>query len=382
MVATIRNVPFHHPKISELAIQYVKESVLSGNTRGSLNAPFGSKVARILENLVPGSSVFLTPSCTSALEVASLLMSLQPGDEVIMPAYNFTSSAVAVANYGAIPVFVDIDIDNLCINTDLIQSAITEKTRAISWVNYGGAVPNVTKLKQVAEKQGVYLVEDSAHGLGYHHEGIVLGASGDFSVTSFHETKNLQCGEGGALIINDPAYLDSARIIIEKGTNRWNFTKGVVANYEWIGLGASHLMADPLAAILLGQLSIHDENQKRRQSIYNQYYSGLKTWAQNNGVILPAYGRSNFQAAHLFYLICPTFEFRTNLQKHLEMSGVYSLTHYRNLATSSAGLRYGRVASNLEVTTKVVDGLLRIPLWEMEQEESDHVIESVTNFVP
>jgi len=382
MVATIRNLPFHNPKISDLAIQYVKESVLSGNTRGSLNAPFGSKVARILENLVPGSSVFLTPSCTSALEVASLLMSLQPGDEVIMPAYNFTSSAVAVANYGAIPVFVDIDIDNLCINTDLIQNAITGKTRAISWVNYGGGVPNVRKLKQVAEKQGVYLVEDSAHGLGYHHEGIVLGASGDFSVTSFHETKNLQCGEGGALILNNLAYLNQARIIIEKGTNRWQFVKGEVNNYEWVGLGGSHLMAEPLAAILLAQLYSHAEIQKRRQEIYIEYYFGLREWAQDNKVRLPQHGSSSSQAAHLFYLICPSAKFRINLQDYLKNLGITSLTHYRNLASTPAGLIYGRTNSSLDVTNTVVNQLLRIPLWEMSEEESNYVVRAIINFRP
>lgn len=376
-------IAFHKPSFSEPAVQYAMESLKSGNTRGSLNASFGSRAVRILENLVPRTSVFLTPSCTSALEITSLLMCLRAGDEVIMPAYNFTSAAIAVSNYGAVPVFVDIDIENLCIDTNLIQNAITQRTRAISWVNYGGAVPNVIKLKEIAVSNGIFLVEDAAHGIGYDCiNGGLLGSNGDFSVTSFHETKNIQCGEGGALILNNLSYLDQARIIVEKGTNRWQFSEGKTTNYEWVGPGGSHLMADSLAAVLLGQLYSHAESQKRRQEIYIEYYIGLREWAQDNKVLLPQYGSSSSLAAHLFYLICPSAKFRINLQDHLKNLGITSLTHYRNLASTPAGSIYGRTNSSLDVTNTVVNRLLRIPLWEMNEEESNYVIRAIINFRP
>lgn len=242
----------------------------------------------------------MTPSCTSALDLISLLIDLKQHDEVIMPSYNFTSAAVAVANYGAVPVFVDIDGDTKCIQVDQIEKQITSKTRAISWVNYGGFTPDLLTLKKISEKYGLFLIEDNAHALGSMYRGIKLGNLSDFSVLSFHATKNFHCGEGGAIQINNEEFWKRAEYMVEKGTNRYDYEIGQVNKYSWVEKGGSFLNSEICSAILMCQLDLFEDIQRRRLKIYMQYLAELKDFVLERGFNGSFLEVDPQHAAHLF----------------------------------------------------------------------------------
>ena len=256
-------IPFNVPYVSAMSKQYVLEALASNHQQG--DGPFTLKASKIISNLVGNGHVLLTPSCTHALEMASMLANIGPGDEVILPSYTFTSAATAITKFGATPVFVDIEMETKGIDVNQVRQAITPKTKAISWVNYAGIAPDINGLKILAKEFDLILIEDNAHGLGGSYQGEPLGSFGDFATQSFHATKNIQCGEGGALIINNPKYIERAEIIREKGTDRSKFIRGEVQKYQWVDQGSSYLLAEVLAAQLLGQLESFDKIQSSRK---------------------------------------------------------------------------------------------------------------------
>jgi dTDP-4-amino-4,6-dideoxygalactose transaminase len=257
-------IPFNKPYVPEVSKRYALEVLESNHQQG--DGPFTARASKMVSNLVGGGHVLLTPSCTHALEMASMLGNIGPGDEVILPSYTFTSAATAVAKFGATPVFVDIEKETKGIDVNQVRDALTAKTKAVSWVNYAGVAPDIEGLQSLAKEFDLLLIEDNAHGLGGSYKGRPLGSFGDFATQSFHATKNIQCGEGGALVINAPHFIERAEIIREKGTDRKKYVNQEVQKYQWVDHGSSYLMAEVLAAQLLGQLENFEMIQKRRKS--------------------------------------------------------------------------------------------------------------------
>ena len=310
-----------------------------------------------------GSDVLLTPSCTHSLEMAVMLANLSPGDEVILPSFNFSSGAIAIERFGAIPVFVDIDQQTKCIDVGAARAAVTSRTKAVSWVNYGGASPDIEDLQKLKREFGLFLIEDNAHGLGGTYKGSPLGTFGDVSCLSFHATKNFQCGEGGALVINDSALSERARIIREKGTNRSKFILGEIQKYEWVGPGSSYLLADVLSAILLGQIEMFEEIQDNRLNSWKIYYSYFEE--KNSSLFrLPNSDFSvNRNLAHNFYLELRNEQERAALIKILKIHEIEAAFHYQPLHRSPAGLKYPPYGQAMSNSESVASKILRLPLY-------------------
>jgi dTDP-4-amino-4,6-dideoxygalactose transaminase len=310
-----------------------------------------------------GSDVLLTPSCTHSLEMAGMLANLSAGDQVILPSFNFSSGAIAIERFGAVPVFVDIDPKTKCIDTAAARGAVTKRTKAISWVNYGGASPQIEELLKLKEEFNLFLIEDNAHGLGGTYKGLPLGTFGDVSCLSFHATKNIQCGEGGALVINQPSLIERARVIREKGTNRSRFVLGEIQKYEWIGPGSSYLLAEVLAAILLGQLEMFDEIHENRVDSWEKYYA---YFMENESKFYES-PNANFQLnrnlAHNFYLELRDERERDVLIKILKEHDIDAAFHYQPLHKSPAGLQYPPYGKSLNNSESVSLKILRLPLY-------------------
>jgi len=310
--------------------------------------------------------------------MASMLADVGPGDEVILPSYTFTSAAIAVTKFGATPVFVDIDSKTKGIDAHQVRAVITPKTKAISWVNYAGVAPDIESLKLLAKEFDLLLIEDNAHGLGGTYSGKKLGSFGDFATQSFHATKNIQCGEGGALVINNPKYVERAEMIREKGTDRARFIRGEIQKYQWVDKGSSYLLAEPLAAILLGQLENFDEIQARRQEIFSAYSTGLKDWAGNNGFELSFTHPGELHTAHMFYLVAASLEQRGELIGKLDVSGIQALSHYQSLAHSKEGQKFAGNLANFPISHKLSNQLVRLPIYyQLGLEKFEKIIQSV-----
>ena len=355
-------IPFNVPYVPEISKQYVLEALGSNHQQG--DGPFTERASKIISDLVGGGHVLLTPSCTHALEMASMLANLGPGDEVILPSYTFTSAATAVAKFGAIPVFVDIEMDTKGIDVNLVREAITPKTKAISWVNYAGVAPDIEALQNLAREFDLLLIEDNAHGLGGTYKGKPLGSFGDFATQSFHATKNIQCGEGGALVINNSKFIDRAEIIREKGTNRSNFIRGEVKKYQWVDQGSSYLLAESLSAILLGQLEDFSKIQNMRIEVWMAYARFFNERDFSSIGLLPQILRKeDTNVAHMFYSLVPDLENREKLRTSLTAFGISAVSHYVPLETSKAGLLFGRSSSNLNTSLDLSSRILRFPLY-------------------
>ena len=363
------------PYVSEASKQYVLEALDSNHQQG--DGPFTSKASKMVSDLVGGGHVLLTPSCTHALEMASMLANIGPGDEVILPSYTFTSAATAVTKFGATPVFVDIELETKGIDVNQVREAITSKTKAISWVNYAGVAPDIEGLQSLAKEFDLLLIEDNAHGLGGAYKGKPLGSFGDFSTQSFHATKNIQCGEGGALIINNLNFVERAEIIREKGTNRSRFTRGEVQKYEWVDQGSSYLLAEPLAAILTGQLMGFVGIQKRRRSVWNlffEYFKQEKDCTDNFNVTINSEAQ---HASHMFYLDATSNEIRENTRSKLRTLGIETVSHYQPLSNSPAGKLFGVSNFEMRATKSFSETILRLPLHNfMDNEKVDKVIKA------
>lgn len=372
-------IPFNRPTVAPMQTTYVNEAFQGGHLSG--DGPFTQRASHLLSDLHGGSKVLLTTSCTSALELSALLLDLQPGDEVIVPSFTFVSSANAFVIMGASIVFAEIEKDTFCISADTVRGLINPRTKAIVAVNYGGA-PSVTKeLVDLATAHNIVIIEDNAHGLFASHEGKPLGTQSALSTLSFHETKNITCGEGGALVINDPNLIERAEIIREKGTNRSQFFRGMIDKYTWIDKGSSYLMSDINAAILLAQLEFSEVIQQRRETTFNAYMESLKSWTKSIGAILPSHLHRNDRPFHLFPILMPTLESRTELIEHAHRSNVHLTFHYVPLHSSPAGRHFGRTSKGLEFTQQISNTLLRLPLYsDISLEETKSVTNAITSF--
>ncbi|HEX4275708.1 MAG TPA: dTDP-4-amino-4,6-dideoxygalactose transaminase [Bryobacteraceae bacterium] len=317
----------------------------------------------ILERATGARKALLTTSCTHALEMAALLLNIQPGDEVIIPSFTFVSTANAFVLRGAVPVFCDIRPDTLNLDESRVESLITPRTRAIVPVHYGGVGCEMDAICEIAARRGIAVVEDNAHGLFGFYKGKPLGSFGALATLSFHETKNFSCGEGGALLINDPAMIDRAEILREKGTNRKRFFRGEVDRYSWVDTGSSYLPSEILAAVLYAQLEARAQIRKRRRNVWEFYAAQLTDWAAANGVGIPRIPAHCESSHHCFHLLLPTAHDRPRLIEHLKAKGILSVFHYLPLHLSEMGRKFGGVEGDCPVCEDISERLLRLPFY-------------------
>ncbi|MFG1609403.1 dTDP-4-amino-4,6-dideoxygalactose transaminase [Actinoplanes sp. NPDC049265] len=358
-------IPFNRPYRAPRELDYLAEAAASGHTSG--DGPFTRRATALVESLTGAAHALLTTSCTHALELCALLLDLKPGDEVIMPSFTFVSTANAFALRGAVPVFVDCRPDTLNLDENLVEAAVTPRTRAIVVVHYAGVACAMDTILAVAGRYGLAVVEDNAHGLGGSYRGRPLGSFGALATQSFHATKNVSCGEGGALLINDPSLVERAEIIREKGTDRSRFFRGQVDKYRWMDIGSSYLLSDLLAAALTAQLEAFGEIQRARHEVFDAYAAAF-------GFSMPP-----GHPAHLYYLLMPDLAARQELIAHLRGRGVQATFHYQPLHDAPAGERLGRTGpGGCPVTSDVADRLVRLPLWAgLTPSDVDRVISSV-----
>jgi dTDP-4-amino-4,6-dideoxygalactose transaminase len=352
-------------------LSYIKEAhenmILAGD------GPFTKKCSEYLEQTTGSQKALLTHSCTAALEMNAHLMDLNPGDEVIMPSYTFVSTANAFALRGAIPVFIDIREDTLNIDENLIERAITPKTKAIVVVHYAGVCCEMDSILDLAKKHNLFVVEDAAQGIMASYKGKPLGSMGDFGCLSFHETKNIHCGEGGAILINNQEYIERAEIIREKGTNRSKFFRGEVDKYRWVNIGSSYLPGELTAAFLSAQLDEANDITKRRLDVWKKYHEIFKNLEESGKVRRPIIPKECQHNGHIYYLLLNKRYERNEILKKLRESGVYAVFHYQPLHSSPAGKKYGRHASPLPVTDDISERIIRLPMWiGFDQHEKVH----------
>lgn len=372
-------IPFNKPAIVGHELTYIADAILRGHSAG--DGCYTSRCHEILQQELDCHRALLTTSCTHALELCALLLKIQPGDEVIVPSFTFVSTVNAFVLRGAKPVFIDVRSDTLNMDETLLEECITPRTKAIVPVHYAGVGCEMDAITAAAERRGVKIVEDNAHGLFARYKGKYLGTFGQLATQSFHETKNVICGEGGALIINDPAYVERAEIHREKGTNRSSFFRGEVDKYTWVDVGSSYLPSDLLAAFLLAQLEKYQEIRNARQRIWQTYEEGLSDWARDLGVSLPHIPQHVEQSYHMFYMLMPSLEARTRLIEYLKARSILAVFHYVPLHLSGMGLRFGGRAGAHPVTESVSDRLVRLPFYnDLAPDQQNEVIETVRAF--
>jgi len=375
------SIPFNRPTIVGKELYYISQTIHNGYSAG--DGEFTKRCNRLLEQVLNVPKVLLTTSCTHALEMTALLLDIQPGDEVIVPDFTFVSTINAFVLRGAKPVFADIRPDTLNLDETQLSRLITPRTRAILPVHYAGVGCEMDAICEIAAKHNIAIVEDNAHGLFGKYKGKYLGTFGAFATQSFHETKNFTCGEGGALLINDPQYIERAEIIREKGTNRSRFFRGQVDKYTWVDVGSSYLPSDILAAFLYAQLEARDEIQAKRRRIWEYYHHHLGAWAEENGVRLPFVPSHCEQPYHMFYLLLPSLEYRQELIAHLKSYGILSVFHYLPLHLSDMGQRFGGKKGDCPVTEDVSDRLLRLPFYnDLNEGDQARVVEAIQAFKP
>jgi len=370
-------IPFNRPFLAGRELEYVRQAIASGHTSGDGN--FSRRCHELLETLLDAPRVLLTTSCTHALEIAAILLDFRDGEEVIIPSFTFVSTASAFVMHGARPVFADIRPDTLNLDENSIESLITPRTRAIVPVHYAGVSCEMDVILDVAAKHGLTIVEDNAHGLLGRYRSRPLGTFGAFGALSFHETKNFSCGEGGALVLNDAAYIERAEIVREKGTNRSRFFRGQVDKYTWVDLGSSYLPSDLLAAHLLAQLEERERIHAARRRIWERYSLELGGWALARQIRLPVVPDHCEQSYHMFYLLLPGARERERMIAALLRLGVHAVFHYQPLHTSPMGRGLG--SGECPVTEDVADRLVRLPFYTgMSSEEQSRVVEAVCTF--
>jgi dTDP-4-amino-4,6-dideoxygalactose transaminase len=368
----MNRIPYNRPVLAGHELTYIRQAIENGQLAG--DGPFTSQCQELLRDRISAEAVLLTHSCTAALEMAAILIGIEQGDEVIMPSFTFVSTANAVVLRGGVPVFVDIRPDTLNINERLIEAAITPRTKSIWPVHYAGVGADMRTISEIADRYGLTVVEDAAQALGSHYQSQPAGSFGDLAAFSFHETKNIISGEGGALAINNPALVERAEIIREKGTNRKRFFRGQVDKYTWVDVGSSFLPGELIAAFLLGQLEKADDINSYRLDIWNKYYEAFTRY-QNLGVRLPIIPSECKHNAHLFYLILPTGTIRDELISRMRSDSIMTPFHYVPLHSAPAGIKYGRSHAGLSHTEDLSARLVRLPLFPNMGEQADQVIE-------
>lgn len=372
-------IPFNRPTNVGNEIEYIQQAIQSSHLAG--DGSFTKKSHAILEQTMNVSKALLTTSCTHALEMSALLLELKEGDEVIVPSFTFVSSINAFALRGAKAVFADVRPDTLNLDESKLEALITPRTRAIVVVHYAGVGCEMDAIMEIANRHKIPVIEDNAHGLFGKYKGKDLGTFGVMATQSFHETKNLTSGEGGALLINDEKYFEDAEVLREKGTNRSRFFRGQVDKYTWVNLGSSYLPSEILAAHLLAQLEKREEIQSARKKIWETYYKELGAWAEENHVQMPFVPAHCEQTYHMFYMLFPNLEARTKAIAHLKERGVQAVFHYLPLHLSPMGEKYGGKVGDCPVTEQISDQLIRLPFYtNMTDEEQKTVIAALKEF--
>jgi dTDP-4-amino-4,6-dideoxygalactose transaminase len=373
------SVPFNRLCLSGNEYKYIAEAIANGHASG--DGPFTRLCQEILERELRVPKALLTTSCTDALEMAAILLNCGPEDEVILPSFTFVSTANAFVLRGARVVFADVRSDTMNLDESQIESLITPRTKAIVPVHYAGVSCEMDTICAIAARNGVKVVEDNAHGLFSRYRGKYTGTFGALATQSFHETKNITCGEGGALLVNDPNLVERAQIIREKGTNRNQFLRGMVDKYTWVDIGSSYLSSDLLAAFLFAQLESREQIQAKRRRVWEFYDQHLKEWAAQHGVQMPFVPKHCEQAYHMFYLLLPSLEDRQALIEHLKTRGILSVFHYVPLHLSEMGLKFAAREAHCPVTEDVSARLLRLPFYnDLTEAELSKVVAAVAGF--
>lgn len=354
-------IPFNRPLLVGNEHRYIDEALASGKLSG--NGEFARRCADWLERNVGSPKALITPSCTAALEMAGILVDLEPGDEVIVPDFAFVSTANAFVLRGAVPVFVDIDPSTLNIDPVAIEQAITTRTRAIVVIHYAGVACDMDRIQQIAEHHNLVVIEDAAHAIEATYHNRALGSIGHLSTFSFHETKNVQCGEGGALLINDQRLIQRAEVIQEKGTDRSQFFRGEIDKYTWRDTGSSYLLSEVASAFLWAQLEHAKRITAERRAIWRHYYEALEPLEHDGLLRRPVVPSSCDHSGHLFYVLLPTGAARDSTLDALCDRGIYAVFHYLPLHDSPGGKRFGRLGGKVPVSENVSSRLLRLPLW-------------------
>lgn len=373
-------INFNEPVYLEKSMEYIKKAILI-NKRLNGDGEFCGLCADWLEKKFHAPKIMLTTSCTHGLEMASLLCDIQPGDEVIMPSYTFVSTAVAFVLRGARVKFVDIDPKTMNINANLIEYAITERTKVIVPVHYAGVGCDMDTIIDIAKRHNLLVVEDAAQAMMATYKGQYLGTIGDFGSYSFHETKNYTMGEGGTININNPAYIERGEIIREKGTNRSKFFRGEIDKYSWVDVGSSYLPSELNAAYLYAQLEVAEQINKKRLDLWDNYYNGLHDLQEQEYLELPYIPSECQHNAHMFYIKLKNLDQRTQMLDYLRKKGIYAVFHYVPLHSSKAGKEFGEFVGDDIYTTKESDRLLRLPMfYGLSMELSDYVIDCIHGF--
>ena len=372
-------INFNVPPYTGKEMEYIRECVENQKICG--DGAYTKKCNEWIEQKTGTTKCLLTTSCTHATELAALLADIKPGDEVIMPAYTFVSTADAFVLRGAVPVFVDIRPDTMNIDENLIEAAITDKTRAIVPVHYAGVSCEMDKIMEIAEKYHLVVIEDAAQGIMSSYKGKALGTIGEFGCFSFHETKNFSMGEGGALLIRDEKYVEDAEIIREKGTNRSKFYRGQIDKYTWVNFGSSYLPSDMNAAYLYAQLELADEITDHRLACWNRYYERLQPLAEAGRIELPVVPEGCVHNAHMFYIKAKDIEERSAFISFMKENGIMCVFHYIPLHTAPAGLKFGRFHGEDRYTTRESERLVRLPMfYKLTLEQVDGICDKVLEF--
>lgn len=372
-------IPFNRPFLAGKELFYISQAVFQGKLSG--DGDFTRRCSRWLEETTGCRRAFLTHSCTAALEMTAILCGIEPGDEIIMPSFTFVSTANAFVLRGGVPVFVDIRPDTMNIDERLIERAVTPRTKAIVCVHYAGVPCEMDEIMRIAAEHGLFVIEDAAQALDSSWKGKPLGSIGHFGCLSFHETKNVISGEGGALLVNDPSFIERAEIIREKGTDRGKFFRGEIDKYTWVDIGSSYLPGELIAAFLFAQLEETARINAKRRELCRSYFEAFRSIEEKGLVALPVHSGSDSGNGHMFFLVTRSMEERTELIGFLKERGVMAIFHYVPLHSSPAGLRFGRAEGTLEVTDRVSSALLRLPLYyEMTGAEQRQVIDGVLAF--
>jgi dTDP-4-amino-4,6-dideoxygalactose transaminase len=374
------HIPFNRAHLTGAEFAHMETAIQQAHLAG--NGDFSRLCREWLEDNIGSRRALLTHSCTGALEMAVTLADVRPGDEVVLPSFAFVSAATAVVNRGGVPVFVDIRPDTLCIDEALVPAAVTERTKAILVVHYAGVACEMEPLLELAQRRGVIVIEDAAHGILASVDGRALGGIGHLGAVSFHETKNVTCGEGGALLVNDDRLVERAEIVHEKGTNRQLFFRGAVDKYTWVDEGSSYVLSDLAAAFLWGQLQHADEITRTRLGIWSRYHDAFADLESEGLVRRPAIPSGSNHNAHMYYLLLPDLRARSRFIADLAEENINAVFHFVPLHSSPAGHRYGREASRFDVTDAVSDRLVRLPLWAgMSDDEVTRVIDATRRYL-